>query len=110
MKILEPPMTDSEFIEDMKIYKLDHEPDGRPAVQQWKIDRLLDMSDRLEKKIASLETCIAEDLEIIKRLKGELILAEQDAAQLRNIGIENIINWHDKANRYNKIMEVINER
>jgi len=82
-------LTDTEFIEDMKTYKIDHAPDGWPAVQQWKIDRLLD---------------------IISSLKGELVLAEQDACQLRNIGVENIMTWHDKANRYDKIMEVINER
>ncbi len=36
-------LTDAEFIEAMQIYKLDHKPDGWPAVQQWKIDRLIDI-------------------------------------------------------------------
>ncbi len=36
-------LSDSEFIQDMQTYKIDHTPDGWPAVQQWKIDRLIDI-------------------------------------------------------------------
>jgi hypothetical protein len=39
-------MTDEEFVEDMRTYRLDHLPDGWPAVRQWQIDRLLDIIDR----------------------------------------------------------------
>jgi hypothetical protein len=34
-------MSDAEFLADMATYATDHEPDGWPAVQQWRIDRLL---------------------------------------------------------------------
>ena len=37
---------DKEFLEDMKTYEIDHEPDGWPAVQMHKITRLLDMIDK----------------------------------------------------------------
>lgn len=36
-------LSDSEFIQDMQTYKIDHEPNGWPAVQQWKVDRLIDI-------------------------------------------------------------------
>jgi hypothetical protein len=37
-----------EFIEDMRSYRVDHLPDGWPAVQTWKIDRLIEIIDRLQ--------------------------------------------------------------
>ncbi len=39
-------MTDEEFVEDMRTYRLDHLPDGWPAVQTWKIDRLIEIIDK----------------------------------------------------------------
>jgi hypothetical protein len=39
-------MTEAEFIEDMRTYRLDHLLDGYPCVQTWQIDRLLDIIDR----------------------------------------------------------------
>lgn len=43
--------SDAEFIRSMQAYKLDHAPDGWPAVQQWQIDRLLEMFSCLATKL-----------------------------------------------------------
>jgi len=40
-------MTDKEFIDDMRTYRLDHMPDGWPAVQTQQIDRLIAIIDQL---------------------------------------------------------------
>ena len=48
-------MTDKEFINDMATYKIDHEPDGWPAVQQWKIDKILGMIADGRQKVERLE-------------------------------------------------------
>lgn len=36
-------LTDAEFITDMQTYKLDHTPDGWPAIQQKDLDRLINI-------------------------------------------------------------------
>lgn len=40
-------MTDEEFVEDMRSYSIDHEPDGYPCIQMHQIDRLIGIIDRL---------------------------------------------------------------
>jgi len=37
----EKPLSDAEFIENMKSFRLDHEPDGWPAIRQRDLDRLI---------------------------------------------------------------------
>jgi len=34
-------MTDTEFVEDMRTLREEHEADGYPCVQTWQIDRLI---------------------------------------------------------------------
>lgn len=40
-------MTDKEFISEMRSYRIDHLPDGWPAVQTQQIDRLISIIDQL---------------------------------------------------------------
>ena len=47
-------MTDAEFIEDMRAYRQDHQPDGYPCVQTWQIDRLIEIIDRLTSDIDAI--------------------------------------------------------
>ena len=47
-------MTDAEFIEEMRTYRLDHLPDGYPCVQTWQIDRLIEIIDRLTSDIDAI--------------------------------------------------------
>lgn len=44
-------MTDTEFVDDMRTYRLDHLPNGYPCVQTWQIDRLIAIIDRLKQRI-----------------------------------------------------------
>jgi hypothetical protein len=39
-------MTDEAFVEDMRTYRIDHLPDGYPAVQTRQIDRLIEIIDK----------------------------------------------------------------
>ena len=39
-------MTDEEFVEDMRRYRIDHSPGGYPAVQTRQIDRLIEIIDK----------------------------------------------------------------
>lgn len=39
-------MSDAEFVDEMRTYRLDHLPDGYPCVQTWQIDRLIEIIDR----------------------------------------------------------------
>lgn len=40
-------MTDTEFLDDMWSFSVDHEPDGWPAIQQRDLSRLVGMVDDL---------------------------------------------------------------
>lgn len=39
-------ITDAEFVEDMRTYRIDHLPNGYPCVQTWQIDRLIKIIDQ----------------------------------------------------------------
>ena len=39
-------MTDEELIENMKILRLDHSPDGRPSVRMSEINQLIEIIER----------------------------------------------------------------
>lgn len=43
-------MTDKEFVDDMRMYRIDHLPDGYPAVQTHQIDRLINIIDGLTRE------------------------------------------------------------
>ena len=45
-------MTDEEFVEDMRTIRLDHLPDGYPAVQTRQIDRLIEIIDKQQEQMA----------------------------------------------------------
>lgn len=44
-------LSDFDFLEDMRTYEIDHEPDGWPAVPMASISRLIRMIDRLWRPI-----------------------------------------------------------
>jgi len=48
----EVEMTDEEFVEDMRTFRIDHLPDGYPAVQTWQIDRLIEIIDKQREQSA----------------------------------------------------------
>lgn len=51
-------MTEQEFLDDMRTYEKDHEPDGWPAVQMKKVTHLLDIIDRQNAEIRRLQDLI----------------------------------------------------
>ena len=81
-------MTDAEFLDDMKTYKLDHTQDGWPAVQQWEIDRLIGMIESLTAEIAAANERIVT-LEAIPANKGASFYADKlRAATVRILELE----------------------
>lgn len=59
-------VTDTEFIDDMRTYRLDHLPDGWPAVRTAQIDRLIEIIDRQMAEYREIVQ-LAVDAEIITR-------------------------------------------
>jgi hypothetical protein len=62
-----------EFLLDMKTYEMDHEPDGWPAVQMWKITMMLNIIERLVKQEDNSmpkSNCEAE-LRTIAQMRGD---------------------------------------
>ena len=93
-------MTDKEFVDDMRTYRIDHLPDGWPAVQMHQIDRLIEIIDGLtherdEAKKTGGYTChvcgaLRRECDIMKRSSDDA--TERTATRCAEIAH----NWRDE--------------
>jgi hypothetical protein len=54
-------MTDEEFVEDMRTYRIEHSPDGHPAVQTRQIDRLIEIIDKQREQLEAIKSALGYD-------------------------------------------------